>query len=176
MWKCKWRLIAPFTPRHQEIIINSSGRKRLACTPQGFPEHGTTLISRHSAVTYPKQFIWIVSLPNQTFFLPVNKHNYNIVSQAVVHCWAARWRQLCDFSFKKQCVVTWPAANRGCEEAQDEEGDIKSRQMGWNNGTMQHVCDSLHQLIKAIVIYWRWEKILQTPNVPKQQSFALKLL
>lgn len=130
-------------------------------------QHITTFILIHSALAYLKQLIWIGSLPSESLSLLTNKHDDNIASQAVVCYWAARWRRLCDSRITNQCVVTWPAAKGVCEDAEDGEGDIKPRQMGWNNGTIQRVCDRLHQLIKATAIYWQWEEILQTPNVTK---------
>lgn len=130
-------------------------------------QHITAFIPIHSALTYLKQLIWIGTLPSESLPLLTNKHDDNIASQAVVCYWAVRWRRLCDSRITNQCVVTWPAAKGVCEDAEDGEGDIKPRQMGWNNGTMQHVCDRLLQLIKATAIYWRWEEILQTPNVTK---------
>lgn len=130
-------------------------------------QHATAFIPIHSALAYLKQLIWIGPLPSESLCLLTNKHDDNIASQAVVCYWAARWRRLCDSRITNQCVVTWPAAEGVCEDAEDGEGDIKPRQMGWNNGTMQRVCDRRRQLIKATAIYWRWEEILQTPNVTK---------
>ena len=138
--------------------------ERPVSTPWGSLQHVTPFIPIHSALTYLKQLIWIGSLPSESLSLLTNKHDDNIASQAVVCYWAARWRRLSDSRITNQCVVTWPTATGVCEDAEDGEGDIKPRQMGWNNGPMQHVCDRLHQLIKATAIYWRWEKHQMLPN------------
>lgn len=122
-------------------------------------QHVTLLIPIRSALAYFKQLIWIGLLPSKSLCLLTNKHDDNIVSQAVVCKWAARWRQISDSCLTKQCVVTWPAAEGVCEDAEDGEGDIKPRQMGWNNSTMQVVCDRLHQLIKGTAMYWWKEEI-----------------
>lgn len=94
-----------------------------------------------------KQLIRIGSLPNESSFLLTNKQDDNIVSQAVVCSRAARWQWLCDSSITKQCVVTWPATERVFKDAEEREGDIKLRQMGWNNGIIELVCGKLHQRI-----------------------------
>lgn len=124
-------------------------------------QHITAFIPIHSALAHLKQLIWIGSLPSESLSLLTNKHDDNIASQAVVCYWAARWRWLCDSRITNQCVVTWPATKGVFEDAEDGEGNIKPRQMGWNNGTIQRVCDRLHQLIKETAIYWRLEEILQ---------------
>lgn len=125
-------------------------------------QHITAFIPIHSALAHLKQLIWIGSLPSESLSLLTNKHDDNIASQAVVCYWAARWRWLCDSRITNQCVVTWPATKGVFEDAEDGEGNIKPRQMGWNNGTIQRVCDRLHQLIKETAIYWRLEILQNT--------------
>lgn len=83
------------------------------------------------------------------------------MSQAVVCYRAARWQWLCDSGITKQCVVTWPATERVFKEAKEWDGDIKRRQMGWNNGIIELVCDKLHQVIMETPTGRRSEEISQ---------------
>lgn len=149
-------LIGTSTPGHREILHQLKMERMLHLYAMRHPsKHRTMFIPIHTSLAYHKQLIWIGSLPSESLSpLQTNKTTILWVKLLFV---TGQWDDGSSVTpaSEPMCTDLTPPAKGTCGDGEHCVGDIKPRQMGWNNGTLLHVCDRLDQLIKATAIYWR---------------------